>query len=412
MASSDPARPTWRSFLLLLSTFVAGADEPRPKRWRTAKQEAPWRTSELDALVRNESAGKCYAAFMFHIEKCAGVTVRNHFARLEQVENASTTYAQGRVRFSHVCRDSEPRRFDVCPNDRSWFRCNATCSWDNLVDDLSAHPPRSRQAAPGERARVFVEIGAATSGGGFHARDDVLGRVLDGVDRVRAAWEPAGCEVVTFTLLREPLSHLLAVYNYFVSNQQARSPDRLGRTFARFVDQPSTTNLQSQLLLGRNAIRAAGRQGRDWTVTAAESARLRAQLARFDLVAPLSRFDELWFLLADRLGLPGLGYALANGGEDARVRREQLQLMRGRRGGGRAEALPPIVRAVEPALGASLVSGRFAADVALYANASSAWSALTRALDARTRVRMERFAMLMGRRNDELRQLHTANRPL
>ncbi|KAJ1632815.1 hypothetical protein T492DRAFT_985854 [Pavlovales sp. CCMP2436] len=386
------------------------------------------------AALRARGGEKCYAAFLFHVEKCAGTTFRKHFERLPGVAN----FRQGTVVFLRRDASLPLVRHERCSAERSWFREENSCTWDQLVCDLEEHPPGGGEA----RRHVFVELAAMTSA---TARRPNLEHIIHGIERVRATWQPRGCEVVLFGLLREPVSHLLATYNYFVTNEQGRMPGRFGRSFGEWTGSRHVHNLQSRLLEGEPVIRIevdplvrssrtrAQRLGLGLprsengsggsnehhlpryaqlysTMPAdvhARQPRLLETLARFDLLAPMGCFDEVWFLLARRLGLRNLRYHMHNQANFTRMQRQKLEA-RGKLGDRqklrRPDAMlvkPPWVLSLDVQQAEWLWREKLSADVSLYANVSAAWGRFTASLDAPTRRDMAEFVRLMSAAREE-----------
>ena len=135
---------------------------------------------------------------------------------------------------------------------------------------------------------------------------------------------------------------------------------------------------------------------------------LDALASRFDLVAPLRAFDELFFRLADIIGLRERRYALGapaarNGSAAARARAnakgDVVQVPRSP-----ALAQPARVRARELDwdMRAFLTTRKLTADRVMYANVSSAWARSMAALGHAARARIGRFRALMriARRED------------
>jgi hypothetical protein len=372
------------------------------------------------AALAAPNRGRCFVSFLYHVEKCAGTTLRNHFERLKFVE----TFRQGTVIFNrrNVSAPLVPHKH--CSSERSWFRENRSCTWEQLVHDLESHPP-SAQPQHAEQRRehrhVFVELAAMTSASA--AYPDNLARIIRGIERVREVWEPRGCEVVLFGLVREPVSHLLATYNYFVVNEQKRLPAAYGRTFDEWISVPHVHNLQSRLFLGEPVIRLQARPPARQVLPAHPLARaakmyhttpeqvhaaqtwLLDALSKFDMLAPVERFDELWFLLAERLGLTELRYRASNNGNFTRIQRELYRdrqqrrriPLRRRKFAAELAQRPPLVHSVDEPTRERLLRTKVTADKQLYRTISTAWLGYTAALDAGTRDRMERFSKLMGR---------------
>lgn len=396
---------------------------------------------QFSALLGPTAGKRCYAAFLFHVEKCAGTTFRRTFAERRDVE----TFRQGMVIFARRHPSAPLVPHASCSTNASWYREDVSCTWEQLVADLESNPPARGASRAGQsgRRRVFVEI--ATMGSSSSEHPDGLSRVIAGVQRVRAAWEPRGCEVVLFGLIREPVSHLLAVYNYFVSNKQAREPRRYGSSFSEWFDSPFVHNLESRMILGEPVLRLQAGQGsrvregegeggaervagpdgppalqlgplmRRMHATTPERVhaaqpRLLEQLRAFDLLAPMDRFDELWFLLADRLGLERLRYRLANSGNFTQVQREIQRASAAPRPRARwrpppLDPHPPLVHALDERAAERLRRDKLTVDLALYRNVTGSWRRRVEALDAPTRSRMERFVQLMrGVRNEEMAQ--------
>ena len=188
------------------------------------------------ALAGPNAGRRCYATFLFHVEKCAGTTLRKHFETLDGVES----FKQGTLVFSPRRPLTPVLRAEPCPSKPTWFKDAKACTWQQFVAELEARAPE--RGSKGGRRRIFVEIAAMTAASGAQ---NSLQRIIDGVRRVRAAWEPRGCAVALVALVREPLSHLLATYNYFVVNKQKRQPELNGRTFADWIRSPFVHNLQS-----------------------------------------------------------------------------------------------------------------------------------------------------------------------
>lgn len=433
MAAAGRARPSAMVALLL------GALRASSVPWKGGAPGELVAASSLDrrfnALLGPHAGKRCYAAFLFHVEKCAGTTFRKHFEKLEDVQ----TFRQGSVIFLRRHPEEPLVPHERCSDERSWFREDRSCTWEQLVDDLEAHPP-ARAARAGDRRRIFVEMATMTASSVHH--EDNLARIVDGVQRVRAAWEPAGCEVVLFGLVREPVSHLLATYNYFVVNAQKRQPKLFGSSFDEWIASPFVHNLQSRLILGEMVIRLqvgkesvsqvqtvesgqgdgakaselarslAPRVARMYRTTPeqvfAAHPRMLEQLGRFDFLAPVDKFDELWFLVADRVGLSQLRYKSVNTGNFTRMQREAFRkLGRARRvPQSRPDGLavrPPLVHALDKQTAERLRRQKLSADVALFANVTRAWRDRVAALDAATRARMERFGKIMRRvRADEV----------
>lgn len=401
-------------------TRFAHTDEPgADKIVEKAKSEM------ADLVPPGASPNKCTAVFHWHVEKCAGVTLRRHFIRVHGSERLEH-FTQGAIIF-HRRNPSRPLvPHNACYPTKGWFSEALHCTWEQLIADLLRTPPVHK--------RVLVEIGAMSSG-----TENSIFRIAEDITRVRKAWEARGCSVLMTTLLREPFSHFLSIYNYFIRWKQARDPESYGRTFEDYISSDAVHNFQTRLLLSQGVLKImpmrerpvrSSRAGGVYGTTEANlellAPRLGTLLARFDLAAPLERFDEFFYALSERMGLTSILYRKANANTvvmAVRRRRHEIydKLVKTQGVEAALRALgrkhPPgkmpngsaiTVDSLSPDLIAR-VHAKLRVDEQLYRHVSAQWDAHVRALPAAVQARMRRYVALSTKlRADEDKQRSVA----
>jgi hypothetical protein len=141
---------------------------------------------------------------------------------------------------------------------------------------------------------------------------DTLLRSLHKLSRTLARTHATACPLILATRVREPLDYYLSFYRWAVGFRQRDSPRVYGTNFLEWARR--VPNLQSTILSSSmasyEAEYAPKRYRSRWEPRdgAAAWRRLRALLDRFDVVAPLARFDEAMLLVHDLTGLPLLLY--------------------------------------------------------------------------------------------------------
>ena len=152
---------------------------------------------------------------------------------------------------------------------------------------------------------------------------------------LQAVSAQCGCRIVLVTRLREPLAYYASFYTWTIEWRQKRNASRFGASMLEWAPR----NLQSTIFMspldatwaefvGVHSAEATGppyrrdvfsqfdepgpqpasRLSRPASEGAARRALLRRQLAAYDLVGLLERFDETMLLLADLTGLQRLLY--------------------------------------------------------------------------------------------------------
>jgi hypothetical protein len=309
------------------------------------------RTHELP--LESWRAPRCALVIFRHVPKTGGTSVKNLFARLEL----------GELFEAHTIERKRCHRWA----DDSRSAC-AGRALDGLALVRDFATALSEGRAPSRR--VFLEI---------HIEDghaDVVDAILAEADAARPAARRAGCRIVTSMLVRDPFSYYASLFRYsgarecggctleryveqhpnaqahhLLSLQSSRTGSS-AQALASF-DRPRRTLSRTQLELALGALSAGGSGA-----SGGSSARaMLAQLAsRFDLVAPMERFNEFAVLLCQQVGLaPCPAYWLANEG---RIWAHKLQAM----GAVANESDPRVLAAVRE---------HNPIDLELYANASA-----------------------------------------
>lgn len=353
--------------------------------------------ARFQALLPREGTGpSCWLVLFLHVEACGFSTLREHFTSIPSVE----TFAKGSIVFhtrsslarARAARQAVPVGHSRCtPTPSSWISERDSCTWQKLLRELASGPDTHHQ-------RVVVELPTMAFAS---SKANHLELLLSATRKLRHAWQARGCPVVLACLVREPREHLIALFSRFV-RPDLRSPESLGREFPAWAHSARAHNPASRLLLGEPVL---GEPPAATMMTPADVhvrlPRLQNALSSFDLVAPLSAFDEFFFLLAERIGLRERRYSLPrwNGGAAAAANLSSS----GRPPG--AVPTPDLALAAMHAAKLdwdSLTTTALSADQLVYANVSRAWEGAVAALEAGTRTRMGRFKALMriARRED------------
>jgi len=356
-----------------------------------------------DAIVRlrapQAAEPQCFTAVLFHVEKCAGTSIRRHFLRLREQEGIEV-YRQGSIVFERRWPEEALVPHTRCSDGPSWFNERLSCTWGQWLGETLRHPEWHR--------RAFIEMGAMTSG-----RMETVEGVLRDLDRLRSAPGREGCHVVSLALFREPVAHFVSLYNYFVINKQARNPEGYGRTFEEYVQPAHVHNYLSRLAMGEQVLlmqrrlppralaRAASAPELAWRKRLYEQTpeqvearlpRLFRLLDRLDLVAPVERFDELFLLLCDRVGLRDIHYVLVNTMDTKRLRESRRDPLKPRPW---VIDRPPRVGNLTAATRAWLEKERMRADLRLHARVAARWAEVIRRQPREVRRRLRRFEELM-----------------
>lgn len=365
-------------------------------------------------LPRRGTEPPCWLVLFVQIEATGFNTIREHFASLSAVE----TFRKGTVDFrrrsslvrARAARPALPLG-QCSPHASSWFGGREPCTWDQLLDELNRGPRHHR--------RVLVELPTMAMAAGAPSRRSQLEQLLSAARRLRRVWTAGGCAVVLATILRDPLAHLAALFSRVVRPEQLRAPDEHGRDFAEWVHSAHVHNPSARLLIGEPVLSLRANPGSGFrrlpamyaTTPADVHARLPQlleALGSFDLVAPLSAFDELFFLLAERIGLRRRRYTLRSPAPGAASAANLSGVGLGRAPSRAPEPGAPLqeraVRANELDwdMRGWLASRKLSADRILYSNVSRAWERAIAALSPGTRTRMKLYKALMriARRED------------
>lgn len=236
---------------------------------------------------------KCSLIVLRHIPKTGGTTLKNLFNRLELAGH-----------------------FEAHTIDRK--RCHSwkdagehTCA-GRALDGLSLVQSFEREVVSGSLRlprRIFLEL---------HVEDgflDVVTAVLDAIDRLRPHAERLGCRVVTALVVRDPYTYYPSLYRYsgvhechgcsleqFVAqhaNAQTRSllAQRRGSpedaAVSRMFDRPLNDALRELSLPSAHSPSSHPVSALAAASVSLVRRALGSLIGRFDLVAPMERFNEL-----------------------------------------------------------------------------------------------------------------------